>query len=202
MGDSLDVVVAECLLRWCARRPICGRAPGAPSPPAKCSGRLVTITSRRRGLDAFGNWTEILCPLTKARCEDRWNSRTVTAPREGKGKNVTCDFGPFPLTPMRKMPVKRAGEILGGGDTRLWRMLMAHVRDAHASADFSKLVYVGLDAMNRHKGHNNRPCSPIWRAGGSCSRPKARTTGCSRSPPGNWGVTTDISTRAAVSRWT
>jgi hypothetical protein len=30
------------------------------------------------------------------------------------------------------MPVKRAGQILGESDTRMWRMLFAHVKAAHA----------------------------------------------------------------------
>lgn len=78
---------------------------------------------------------------------------TLTAPWEGKGKHFTRDFEAFSLTLMREMPVKRAGVILGEGDTRLWRMLMAHVRDAHAAADFSEVVHVGVDEMNRRKGH-------------------------------------------------
>ncbi len=107
-----------------------------------------------RHLDAFGKRTEILCALPRARCKDCRKVWTVTAPWEGKGKHFTRDFEAFSLTSMREMPVKRAGEILGEGDTRLWRMLTAHVRDAHASADFSDVVHVGVDSMNRRKGHN------------------------------------------------
>ncbi|MEY3535253.1 MAG: hypothetical protein RLZZ582_829 [Verrucomicrobiota bacterium] len=32
---------------------------------------------------------------------------------------------------MREMPVKRAGEILGESDSRMWRMLFAHVKAAY-----------------------------------------------------------------------
>jgi len=107
-----------------------------------------------RHLDAFGKRAEILCALPRARCKDYRKVWTVTAPWEDKGKHFTRDFEAFSPTSMREMPVKRAGEILGEGDTRLWRMLTAHVRDAHASADFSDVVPVGVDAMNRRKGHN------------------------------------------------
>lgn len=106
-----------------------------------------------RHLDAFGKRTEILCTLPRARCQcgSVW---TVQAPWEGKGKHFTKDFEAFGLTLMREMPVRRAGEILGETDTRLWRMLHAHVREAHAAMDFSDVVHVGVDEMNRRKGHN------------------------------------------------
>jgi transposase len=52
------------------------------------------------------------------------------------------------------MPVKRAGQILGESDTRMWRMLFAHVKAAHARLSFDNVVWVGADEMNRRKGHN------------------------------------------------
>ena len=52
------------------------------------------------------------------------------------------------------MPVKRAGQILGESDTRMWRTLFAHVKAAHARLSFDNVVWVGADEMNRRKGHN------------------------------------------------
>jgi transposase len=52
------------------------------------------------------------------------------------------------------MPIKKAGEILGETDQRMWRMLHAHVGAARARADWSEVVWVGADEMNRRKGHN------------------------------------------------
>ncbi|MGA2177415.1 MAG: hypothetical protein ABSH38_20775 [Verrucomicrobiota bacterium] len=52
------------------------------------------------------------------------------------------------------MPVKKAGEILGETDQRMWRTLHAHVAAARERADWSEVVWVGADAMNRRKGHN------------------------------------------------
>jgi transposase len=106
-----------------------------------------------RHLDAFGKPTEIVCALPRARCTACRKVWTVPAPWEGKGKHFTRDFEAFALTLMREMPVKRAGEILGENDTRLWRILIAHVRAAHAATDFSEVVHVGVDEMNRRKGH-------------------------------------------------
>jgi hypothetical protein len=55
---------------------------------------------------------------------------------------------------MREMPVKRAGQILGESDSRMQRMLFAHVKAAQARLSFDNVVWVGADEMNRRKGHN------------------------------------------------
>ncbi len=58
------------------------------------------------------------------------------------------------MTLIREMPVKRAGQILGESDTRMWRMLFAQLKAAHARLSFNNVVWVGADEMNRRKGHN------------------------------------------------
>jgi transposase len=78
----------------------------------------------------------------------------VTPPWEGRGKHFTKEFEAFALTLMREMPVKKAGEILGETDQRMWRLLHAHVEAARAQEDWSEVVWVGADEMNRKKGHN------------------------------------------------
>ena len=133
--------------------------PSLRCPEPKCGGDQVVCHDHAeprtwRHLDAFGKRTEILCSLPRARCKGCEKVWTVPAPWEGKNKHFTKDFEAFSLTLMREMPVKRAGEILGETDTRLWRMLMAHVKAAHAATDFSGVVHVGVDEMNRRKGHN------------------------------------------------
>ncbi len=55
---------------------------------------------------------------------------------------------------MREMPVQKAREILGDTDQRMWCMLRAHVEAARAQADWSEVVWVGADEMNRRKGRN------------------------------------------------
>ena len=44
------------------------------------------------------------------------------------------------MTLMRKMPVKRAGPILGKNDSRMWRMRFAHVKAAHARLSCDTVV--------------------------------------------------------------
>lgn len=106
-----------------------------------------------RHLDAFGKRTEILCAPPRARCPGCGKVWTVKVPWEGEGKHFTKDFEAFALTLMREMPMKRAGEILGETDTRLWRMLFGHIHRARAQLDLSELVHLGVDEMNIRRGH-------------------------------------------------
>jgi transposase len=78
----------------------------------------------------------------------------VRAPWEGRSRGLTQEFEAFALTLMREMPVKKAGEILGETDQKLWRALFAHVDAAWAELSWEQVVWVGADEMNRKKGHN------------------------------------------------
>ncbi len=73
---------------------------------------------------------------------------------EGRIKHLTQEFEAFAVTLMEAMPVKRAGQILGESDTRMWRMLFARVKSAYERSSFGNVVWVGADEMNRRKGHN------------------------------------------------
>ena len=96
----------------------------------------------------------------------------VTPPWEGRSKHFTQEFEASALTLIREMPVKRAGRILGESDSRMWRMLLAHVKAAHACLIFDNVVWVGADEMNRRKGHNYLTVfvDPLAK-GGSSRRP-------------------------------
>ena len=54
----------------------------------------------------------------------------------------------------RELPMKRAGKLLGEHDTRLWRMLLAHVALARRRLDRSDLVSLGVDEMSSRQGHH------------------------------------------------
>jgi len=123
----------------------------------RCGGKEVVCHDHAEGrrwrhLDAFGRPTEILCAPPRARCKACGTVWTVRVPWEGKGKHFTKDFEAFALTLMREMPVKRAGQILGEHDTRLWRMLERHIAAAYGLLDLSELVHLGVDEMNLRKG--------------------------------------------------
>ena len=107
-----------------------------------------------RHLDAFGKRSEIVCSPPRARCTACRQVWRVPVPWEGEGKHFTRDFEAFALTLMREMPMKKAGEILDEHDTRLWRMLFAHVDKAYVELELSELVHLGVDEMNCRKGHD------------------------------------------------
>ena len=107
-----------------------------------------------RHLNVFNKECVIVCSLPRGRRGDDNKVYRVTPPWEGRSKHFTQEFEAFALTLMREMPVKRAGQILGESDTRMWRMLFAHVKAAHARLSFDNVIWVRADEMNRRKGHN------------------------------------------------
>jgi transposase len=107
-----------------------------------------------RHLNVFSKECVIVCALPRARRSDDGKVYRVTPPWEGRSKHFTREFEAFALTLIREMPVKRAGEILGETDQRMWRMLFAHVDAAYAQLSLEDVVWVGADEMNRRKGHN------------------------------------------------
>ena len=98
--------------------------------------------------------SEIVCALPRGQCKGCGAIYTVKPPWEGRSNRFTQEFEAFGLTLMREMPVKKAGEILGETDQRMWRMLFAHVDAAWADLSWADVVWVGADEMNRKKGHN------------------------------------------------
>jgi transposase len=107
-----------------------------------------------RHLNVFNKECVIVSALPRGRRQEDGAVYRVTPPWEGRSKHFTREFEAFALTLLREIPVKKAGEILGETDHRLWRMLHAHVGAAWAQADWSEVVWVGADEMNRRKGHN------------------------------------------------
>ncbi len=95
-----------------------------------------------------------MCALPRGRRTNDGTVYRVTPPWEGRSKHFTQEFEAFALTLMRGMPVKRAGEILGESDSRMWRMLFAHVKAAYERLSCENVVWVGADEMNRRTGHN------------------------------------------------
>jgi transposase len=98
--------------------------------------------------------TEIACRLPRGQCQSCRKVYTVRAPWEGRSRSLTQEFEAFALTLMREMPVRKAAEILGETDQKLWRALFAHVEGAWADLSWEDVVWVGADEMNRRKGHN------------------------------------------------
>ena len=93
-----------------------------------------------RHLNVFNKECVIVCALPRGRRGDDGKVYRVTPPWEGRSKHFTQEFEAFAVTLMREMPVKRAGQILGESDTRMWRMLFAHVKAAYERLSFDNVV--------------------------------------------------------------
>jgi transposase len=109
---------------------------------------------RWRHLNVCQLQAEIVCALPRGEGQDCRKIYTVRAPWEGRSRGLTQEFEAFALTLMREMPVKKAGEILGETDQKLWRTLFAHVAAAWMALSWENVTWVGADEMNRKKGHN------------------------------------------------
>jgi len=107
-----------------------------------------------RHLNVFSKECVIVCSLPRGLLVNEKKVYRVTPPWEGRSKHFTDEFEAFALTLIKEMPVKKAGEILGETDQRLWRMVIAHVEAAYAQLNMEEVVWVGADEMNRRKGHN------------------------------------------------
>ena len=51
------------------------------------------------------------------------------------------------------MPISQIAELVGEHDTRIWRLVNAHIKKAYAKKDLSKLLKVGIDETSSCKGH-------------------------------------------------
>jgi transposase len=105
-----------------------------------------------RHLNVFEHRCELHCRLPRTKCRTCGKIERVTPPWEGLSKHFTQSFEAFALLLIREMPVATAAQMLGESDTRLWRMLFAHLEVAYRRSDMSEVVCVGMDEMNLRKG--------------------------------------------------
>ena len=154
--QSVDYVEAESrVLIRVADTPALWSSECCPHCQSRTVGGYDHAPERRwRHLNICQLQSEIVCALPRGRCQACQKVYTVRAPWEGRSRGLTQEFEAFALTLMREMPVKKAGEILGETDQKLWRALFAHVAAAWADLSWEHVVWVGADEMNRRKGHN------------------------------------------------
>lgn len=106
-----------------------------------------------RHLNVFEHKCEIHCRLPRGRCRTCGKTHRVEPPWEGLSMHFTKGFEAMALLFLREMPVATVAELLDETDTRLWRMIFAHVDAAYAHKDMSEVTRVGVDEMNIRKGH-------------------------------------------------
>lgn len=119
--------------------------------PVTCYDHTEEMTWRH--LDVFEYPCELRCRLPRARCTKTGKVYRVRPPWEGLSKHFTKAFEAMTLLLLRDMPVAAVARKLNEHDTRLWRMLKAHVAAAYPQADWSNVCCVGCDEMSVRKGH-------------------------------------------------
>ena len=144
---KVSIVVHETPRLWAAER--CPHCQGQ-----EVCGYDHAPERRWRHLNVCQLESEIVCALPRGRCQACRKVYTVRAPWEGRSPHCTQEFEAFALTLGREMPVAKAATILGITDTKLWRILFAHVDAAWSDLSWENVVWVGADEMNRRKGHN------------------------------------------------
>ena len=107
-----------------------------------------------RHLNVFEHKCEIHCRLPRARCRTCQKTQRVLPPWEGLSMHFTKSFEAMALLLLREMPVATAAGLLKETDTRLWRMIFAHVDSAYERKDMSGVSCVGVDEMSIRKGHD------------------------------------------------
>ena len=115
-----------------------------------------------RHLNVFNKECVIVCALPRGRRANDGKMYRVTPPWEGRSKHFTQEFEAFALTLMREMPVKRAGEILRDSDSRMWRMLFAHVKAAYERLKRGQFLILSTprpaSSGDTRDGSDNRAC--------------------------------------------
>jgi transposase len=104
-----------------------------------------------RHLSVFEHRCVLRCRLPRAQRDDGGVYR-VHPPWQGLCKHFTKAFEAMALLLLREMPVAATARRLGEHDTRLWRLLHAHVAAAYPQLDFSAVTCVGCDEMSARKG--------------------------------------------------
>ena len=106
-----------------------------------------------RHLDIFEHKCFLRARLPRMRCKSCGHIFRVQPPWEGLAKHFTSAFEAMALVLMREMPVKQAAEYVREHDTRLWRILIRHVKVSYAGLDFSDVSHLGVDETAAHKRH-------------------------------------------------
>lgn len=128
-------------------------------PKAHCpedGGTVVCYDHRQerrwRHLNIFEYRCEIVCELPRGKCGRCGKVATIPAPWEGVTKHFTLAFEAMALLLMRDMPVKSTAGFVGEHDTRLWRVMLRHVKEAREEKDMSQVDAVCCDELSIRKG--------------------------------------------------
>jgi transposase len=110
-----------------------------------------TAEKRWRHLNFFQYPCELVARVPRAICA-KHGVRQVEVPWARAGSGFTVMMEAAVLLLAREMPVSAVAEMLGEVDTRLWRLIVARVAEAHAQSDWSGVKAIAIDETSVRKG--------------------------------------------------
>ena len=110
------------------------------------------VEKRWRHLDFFQYECELAAKVPRCRCAAH-GVRLVEVPWARPGSGFTLMFEALVMLLCQQMPVADVAELLNVQDTRLWRVVCAHVEKAQAGRDWSKVEKILIDETSAKRGH-------------------------------------------------
>jgi len=111
-----------------------------------------TIERRWRHLNFFQYRCDLVAKVPRIWCrKDGVHQVPVPWAREGSGFTLMMEALMMLLS--AEMPVDAMADLLDEHDTRLWRMLMHYVEQAHAKSDWSAVGRIAVDETSARRGH-------------------------------------------------
>jgi transposase len=111
-----------------------------------------------RCMDFFGHKAFLHFKTPRVKCP-HCGVHIFVPPWTRKHSSFTLLFEAYILEMARHMPVSAIAKIVGEHDTRLWRIIGAHVGKAYREKDMSYVTEVGFDETSSKKGHNYVTCA-------------------------------------------
>lgn len=111
-----------------------------------------TVERRWRHLDFFQYKTEVEARVPRIKTPEG-EVVQVDVPWARKGSGFSLFMEAMIMLLAGKMPVLDAAQILREHDTRLWRVVIYHVNEAHAKRDWSKVKRILIDETSARRGH-------------------------------------------------
>lgn len=105
-----------------------------------------------RHRDFFEHEARLEARVPRTRCEVH-GVRNVQVHWGRPGSGFTLLFEALVLPLAKEMPVAAAARLLGEHDTRLWRLVTFHVKDARKRVDMKEVRALVVDETSQAKGH-------------------------------------------------
>lgn len=111
-----------------------------------------------RCMDFFGHKAFIHLKTPRINCP-KCGVHVFVPPWTRKNSSFTLLFDAFVIEMARNMPVTAIAKLVREHDTRIWRIIGAHVGKAYKEKDMSEVSKIGFDETSSKRGHNYITCA-------------------------------------------